>query len=47
MFEHFPELHKEGFFVRLNTRSPKDARIFSKEMFEAIQQDCDNKVNIF
>jgi len=37
----FPNMEKEGFFVRLNTRSPKDARIFSPEMFSAIKSDCE------
>eukprot|EP01125_Pyxidicula_operculata_P004631 TRINITY_DN1740_c0_g1_i1.p1 TRINITY_DN1740_c0_g1~~TRINITY_DN1740_c0_g1_i1.p1 ORF type:complete len:293 (-),score=51.14 TRINITY_DN1740_c0_g1_i1:115-993(-) len=38
----FPDMCNKGFFVRLNTRSPKDSRIFSDQMFNAIKQDCDN-----
>jgi hypothetical protein len=30
---------EKGFFVRLNTRSPKDARILSPEMFAAIEEN--------
>jgi hypothetical protein len=44
-----PGLLANGFFVRLNTRSPKDALILSKEMFEAIAEDkkkLESEVNI-
>eukprot|EP01126_Amoeba_proteus_P043702 TRINITY_DN4812_c0_g1_i3.p1 TRINITY_DN4812_c0_g1~~TRINITY_DN4812_c0_g1_i3.p1 ORF type:complete len:318 (-),score=68.89 TRINITY_DN4812_c0_g1_i3:524-1477(-) len=32
---------QRGFFVRLNTRSPKDSLILEPLMFEAIKKDCD------
>lgn len=34
-----PGISDKGFFVRLNTRSPKDAKIFAPEMFKAIEED--------
>lgn len=34
-----PGICDKGFFVRLNTRSPKDAKIFAPEMFQAIEED--------
>jgi len=34
-----PGISSNGFFVRLNTRSPKDALILSKEMFAAVEED--------
>jgi len=39
--KRFPDCLSKGFFVRLNTRSPKDARIFSKLMKEAIAKDVE------
>jgi len=36
-----PGLTQKGFFVRLSTRSPKDALIFHPKMFAAIKADCD------
>jgi len=39
-----PGILKAGFFVRLNTRSPKDALILHPKMFAAIQKDKDEFV---
>lgn len=35
------DILKKGFFVRMTTRSPKDSRIFSDEMFADIKAECD------
>jgi len=36
-----PDILQKGFFVRLTTRSPKDSKIFSEEMFRAINEECE------
>jgi len=38
----FPDCQSKGFFVRLNTRSPKDSRIFSPLMKDSIARDVEN-----
>jgi len=32
---------QKGFFIRLTTRSPKDSRIFSNDMFQSVSDECD------